>query len=142
MQRPREVNMGQLSWWGWQSRLREEQELRLLVGGMPGEGTSGDPSHRTAWLPNPGPDTPTGLLSLPLDSVTLTHPAHSWCDSDFENRIHSFNTSKIGAGIYPAAKKKKKKRSVTGPTNICMVFIEAKLYPIDFHLVITSRKSL
>ena len=111
MQRPREVNMGQLSWWGWQSRLREEQELRLLVGGVPGEGTSGDTSHRTAWLPNPGPDTPTGLLSLPLDSMTLTHPAHSWCDSDFKNRIHSFNTSKIGAGIYPAAKKKKNRQS-------------------------------
>ena len=54
MQRPREVREhGQVSWWGWQSRLREEQELRLLVGGVPGKGTSGDRSHGTAWLPNP-----------------------------------------------------------------------------------------
>lgn len=106
---------GQVSWWGWQSRLREEQELRLFVGGVPGKGTSGDRSHGTAWLPNLGPDTPISLLSLHLGSMTLTHPAHSWCNSDFENRIHSFNTSKIGTGIYPAAKKKKKNGQSQGP---------------------------
>lgn len=123
--------MGQVSWWGWQSRLREEQELRLLVGGVCGEGTSGDRSYGTAWLPNPGPNTTTGLLSLHLGSVTLTHPAHSWCDSDFENRIHSFNTSKIRAGIYPAAKtkNKKKKGQSQGPLKFAWCLYKQNFIP-------------
>ena len=56
-------------------------------------------------LPTPDPRLPPLPQGCHLGSVTSTHPAHSWSDSDFKNRIYRFNTSKIWAGIYPAARK-------------------------------------
>lgn len=85
----------------------------------PGSGKSRKAvSGKRAWLhrleteviglpgfPTPDPRLPPLPQSCHLGSVTLTHPAHSWSDSDFKNRIYRFNTSKIWAGIYPAASK-------------------------------------
>lgn len=56
----------------------------------------GDRSHSTDWLPNPRSKILPTIPQPPPRLCDLTHPAHSWSDSDFRNRNYSFNTSKFG----------------------------------------------